>query len=197
MAKRTDKWSGFGLNGRDATGQNRAVFSLLIFKDLVPYLKVQIMKGLIFIFAVVLFQEVPLKSTEEFAVKLDYQFRPRPSGDHNTVRLGESVKEYQHRAGGGVLPYLILDITLHKLVEPKMRMRTTTNIDDRASTKKVEPGDIVRLDMGFTVDMIDRVSAHEYILTFLDASREPVEKIVISVDEDGSFFVNGEKRGKF
>ena len=155
------------------------------------------MKGLIIIFAIVLFQDVPLKSSEEFEIKLDYQFKPRPSGDNNTVRLGESVRANKHRAGAGVLPYLILNITLHKLQEPKMRMRISTNIDDRALTKKIEPADVVQLDMGFTVDMIDRVSAHKYTLTFLDASKEPVDKIVISVEEDGSFFVNGEKRGKF
>lgn len=164
---------------------------------LVPYQKVHVMKGLIFICAIVLLQDVPLKSIEEFEVKLDYQFKPRPTGDRNTVRLGESVKEYQRRAGAGVLPYLILNITLHKLQEPKMRMRISTNLDDRALTKRVQPADVVALDMGFTVDMVDRVSAHEYTLTFLDASKAPVDKIVISVDEDGSFFVNGEKRGKF
>jgi hypothetical protein len=56
---------------------------------------------------------------------------------------------------------------------------------------------VLALDMGFTDDMIDRVHAHEYTLTFIDANKLPVNRIVINVAEDGSFFVNGEKRGKF
>lgn len=159
--------------------------------------EVHIMKGLIFIFAFILFQDIPLKPDEEFDVKLDYQFKPRPSSDKNTVHLGETVRDYQQRAGAGVLPYLILNITLHKLPEQKMRMRISTNAGERALTKRVQPSDVVQLDMGFTVDMVDRVSPHEYTLTFVDASKEAVDKIVISVEKDGSFFVNGEKRGKF
>ena len=62
--------------------------------------------------------------------------------------------------------------------------------------KQVSENSVLELDLGFTVDMIDRVKPHQYTLTFTDAEKQPVNCIVINVDEDGSFFVNGEKRGR-
>jgi hypothetical protein len=155
------------------------------------------MKYIIFILAILPLQDISYKPNEEFEVKLDYAFKPRPPADHNTVRLGESVKDYQHRSGTSVLPYLILNVNVLYLQEEKMRVRVTTNLDGRGAYKKVDVGDVVELDLGFTDDMKDRVSAHQYNVTFYDDDKNPVDNIVISVGEDGAFFVNGEKRGKF
>jgi len=155
------------------------------------------MNYFIIILAIVMFQDIPLKPKEEFEVKLDYQFRQRPLKDHNTVHLGQPVKNFEQRSGGTVLPHLTLNIHLLKLQEEKMRMRVGTNLNGRELLKKVTVEDVVVLDLGFTDDMVDRVTAYQYTLTLLNSAREPVEKILISVEEDGSFLVNGEKRGKF
>ena len=155
------------------------------------------MNHFIFIIAIAFFQEVPFKPTEEFEVKLDYAFRQRPAGDHNTVRLGEPKAGYGQKAGAGVLPYLVLNIKLLVLPEEKMRIRITNNFNERPVYKKVSTNSLLVLDMGFTADIVDRVTAHEYILTIINSEKMPVDRIVIVIDEDGSFFVNGEKRGKF
>lgn len=146
----------------------------------------------VIILAFLFLQEVPFKSKDEFEVKLDYQLKQRPLPDHNTVHLG---KDYERNPG--VLPYLVLNIKLLKLPSEKMRVRVTTNLREKAFYKKVDLNSLVELDLGFTDDMKDRVSAHQYTLTFITPDKTPVEAIVINVDEDGSFFVNGEKRGKF
>lgn len=155
------------------------------------------MARLLLILVVCFLQEVPLKPTDEFDVKLDYNFRARPTEDRNTVVLDGNAKAYPQRTSQGVLPYLILHITPLKLAEEKMRVRISTLEDDRVLQKRVEVNADFTLDLGFTDDMKDRVTAHHYVVTFLDADKQPVDKIVISVAEDGSFFVNGEKRGKF
>lgn len=147
----------------------------------------------IVILAMAFFQEIPLKPKDEFEVKLDYAFRQRPAVDRNTVQLGAPVKS----SSTAVLPYLILNIHLLKLDEAKMRMQVSTNLNARELSKRVQELDVVALDLGFTDDMIDRVTAHQYTVTFLNADKNPVDRIVINVDEDGSFFVNGEMRGKF
>ena len=154
------------------------------------------MNYFVFILAFAFLQEVPLKPKEEFEIKLDYQFRPRPTGDHNTVNLGEASKASNHKSSAGVLPYLTLEVRFLSLVEEKMRMSITTNLKDRPFYKKVNMNTRVDIDLGFTDDMIDRVTAHEYTLTFIDAAKKSVDRIVITVGDDGSFFVNGEKRGK-
>lgn len=151
------------------------------------------MHYLIFILAFVFFQDVPYKPSEEFEVKLDYQFRQRPVGDHNTVHLGKEVD----RRSTSVLPYLILNIKMLKLPEDKMRMQVATNRRDKSTYKKITLNTVVELDLGFTDDMKDRVTAHEYTLTLLTQDKKPAEIILIEVTEDGAFYVNGEKRGKF
>jgi hypothetical protein len=151
---------------------------------------------LLLILAVCFVQDVPLKPSDEFDIKLDYNFRSRPTADRNTVVLDGRPNVSRHTSDG-VLPYLILHITPLKLAEEKMRVRIGTLVDDRVTQKKVEVNNEFIIDLGFTDDMKDRVTASHYILTFLDADKAPVDKIVINIAEDGSFFVNGEKRGKF
>ena len=141
-----------------------------------------------------LLQDIPFKPTDEFEVKLDYQFRQRPIGDHNTVNLSESTAQ---RTGSGVLPYLVLNIKLLSLPHDKTRISITNNLNERPVFKRVTPTSVLELDLGFTDDMIDRVHAHEHTVTFFDDSKAPVNRILVSVAEDGSFFVNDEKRGKF
>lgn len=148
-----------------------------------------------FTLSVFFLQEIPFKPKEEFEIKLNYQFRQWPQADVNTVNLADS--RYQRSQHSGVLPYLILNIKLLKLSEEKMRVRITRNIDDRPVNKKVNVNAVIELDMGFTDDMKDRVKAYEYTLSFLTADKIAVSKIFISIDEDGSFLVNGEKRGRF
>lgn len=155
------------------------------------------MNSFVFILAFFLVQEIPLKPTEEFEIKLDYQFKTRPTGDHNTVNLAGSPKSYGHKAGTGVLPYLTIHLRVLSLPEEKMRMRIATNLNDRAVVKKVNVNSPVAIDLGFTDDMKDRVTAYAYTLTFIGSEKQAVNRIVITVAEDGSFLVNGEKRGKF
>jgi hypothetical protein len=147
--------------------------------------------------AIFFLQEIPLKPKDQFEIMLDYKFKPRPLQDANTVQLGEVTSRYSEKTGAGVLPYLTLNIKLLALPEEKMRIQISTNLKDRASYKKIDLNTLIELDLGFTDDMIDRVSAHQYILTFIDSQKNPVDRILINVDEDGSFHVNGEKRGKF
>lgn len=141
-------------------------------------------------------QGIPFKPTREFEIKIDYQFKSRPAQDANTVQLG-SVSRNVRETSTGVLPYLQLNLNFFALPEEKTRMQVTTNLDGRGTTKRVSVNAPYVLDLGFTVDMLDRVHAHEYTLTFLDANKKPVNRIVISVEEDGTFSVNGEKRGQF
>ena len=154
------------------------------------------MKYFIFILAFAFFQDVPLKPKEEFEVKLEYEFKQRPVADRNTIHLGAPIRTAEH-SPGGVLPYLVLNIQLLSLSEEKMRMHVSTNLSSRVMSKRVDVNEVVSLDLGFTDDMVDRVTAHEYTITFVNSEREPVDKILITVEEDGSFFVNHEKRGKF
>jgi hypothetical protein len=155
------------------------------------------MRYLAIFFFAFLFQELPYKPNEEFEIKLNYQFKQRPIRDQNAIHLSESQKEYDRRTSSDLLPYLILNVKMVKLSEEEVRLKIINNLDQRIISKKIETGSIVPLDLGFTADVKDRVNPHEYMLTFLSPKKQELSKIVIHVDEDGSFLVNGEKRGKF
>ena len=155
------------------------------------------MKSFIFILSLTFLQDIPLKPKDEFEIKLDYSFRQRPADDHNTVRLSDPPNRYGQRTSSAVLPYLILHVKILALQEEKMRLRVTTNRDSKATVKRVSKGTDVVLDLGFTADMIDRVTAHEYTLAFINDEKNIVDQILITIGDDGSFVVNGENRGKF
>jgi hypothetical protein len=143
-------------------------------------------------------QDIPFKAKEEFDVKLNYQFKQRhQSASTSTVYLDETQREKDRRTSTDILPYLILNVKLLKISEEEVRVRIENNLASRGVTKKISEGQVLALDMGFTADVKDRVAPHEYVLTFLSPKKSELSKVVIFVEEDGTFLVNGEKRGKF
>jgi hypothetical protein len=154
------------------------------------------MKYASFLLFMLFFQDLPYKPKEEFDIKLDYKFKQRPSPERSVVNLNETRADYDRRTSSDVLPYLILQVRMVKL-NNETRLRITNNMSSRATNKKIEEGNIIPVDLGFTADVKDRVAPHEYKLTFLSPEKSETSRIIIMVDEDGSFIVNGEKRGRF
>jgi hypothetical protein len=140
------------------------------------------------------FQDAPFKPKEEFEIKLDYQFKIRPAESSGTIHF--SNEPSKREATSALLPYLILKIKILS-VNNAHRIKITSNQHKNVGQKKIKDGDVIPLDMGFTDDVKDQVSANEYTLAFLSEEREMLTRIVIFVDKDGTFLVNGEKRGKF
>ena len=152
---------------------------------------------IIFLFAFALLQEIPVKPKEEFEIKLDYQFKNRPAQDLNSVHLDETRAEHDRRVSTAPLPFLTLNIRMLKLSQDEVKMRVTNNLTPRVALRKVEEGTVVPLQIGFTDDVKDRVTAHAYTLTLLSSKKSETSKIEILIEEDCTFLVNGEKRGKF
>lgn len=156
------------------------------------------MKYCIFVLTSFLFlQEIPLKPKEEFEIKLDYQFKNRPSQDITSVHYDETKKEHERRTSAALLPFLTLNVKMLKLSDAEVKLKISNNLTARTATRKVESGTIIPIVVGFTDDAKDRVSAHHYTLTLMSPEKTDVSKIDILIEEDGTFFVNGEKRGKF
>jgi hypothetical protein len=154
------------------------------------------MKYLVFLSVLFTIQELPYKPKEEFDIQLDYKFKTRPADAHTTLNFAETEADYNKRTSAGLLPYLILNIKINKL-NNEARVRISNNMNLKQQTRKISEGFIFPIDMGFTADVKDRVSPHEYILTFLSPEKSETSRIIIHVEEDGSFLVNGEKRGRF
>jgi len=144
-------------------------------------------------------EEVPLKPKEEFEVKLNYEFKQRSelsTGNNPTIDYSETLKD-KERKNSGPLPYLTLNIKLIKLPNNEVKIKGVSNLGTTLLNKKVQEGDMVKMVLGYTADLKDRVSPHEYDLILLDSKKKEINRINIFVKKDGEFTVNGEVRGKF
>lgn len=136
-------------------------------------------------------ETIPYKPSSEFELKMDYAFKQRTL-DHTkavdfTEKPGRSI---------GPLPYLGLELKLIIINANEERIQIIDNTGRTSLSKKLKGGLLIKMDLGFTDDMKDRVTAHEYKVLILDTNKKPTNQILIHVAEDGTFLVNGEVRGK-
>lgn len=137
-------------------------------------------------------EQTPFKPNAEFELKIDLQFKQRPQAEGNRVELEKRTTP----AGGMLAPYLHINLKVLKSIPEEMRIKVTKNSNEIVLSRKFDPNLIVKLDLGFTDDIKDRVSAYQYIITFLSKDKNPLSKIEIFFEKDGTYLVNGEKRGR-
>lgn len=135
---------------------------------------------------------VPYKGNDEFELKLDLQFKKRPPPDLNKVDLEKRTLP----ASGMNAPYLYIDLRVLKPVPEEYRVKVVKNERDLLLSKKFDPSTVIKLDMGFTDDIKDYISPHHYMITFFSKDKSPLSRIEIFFEKDGTYIVNGEKRGK-
>lgn len=145
------------------------------------------------IFSFVLIQdETPLKANDEFELKIDLQFKQRPKTDLNTVELDKRTLP----TSGMNAPYLYINLRILKPVAEEVRVKVVDNWNETLLSRKFDPSVLIKLNLGFTDDIKDRVAAHHYTVTFLNKEKAPLSKVEIFFEEDGTYIVNGQKRGK-
>jgi hypothetical protein len=134
-------------------------------------------------------EDIPFKSKDEFEVNLDFKFR---------TRVKETSEVYTSTASNtsGPLPYLTISMKVLKLAPGETKIRIINSKGQLLYTRKAAGGTVVNLDMGYTDDIKGRVTEHEYTLVFISQDKKPLSRIVIHFQEDGSYFINDEKRGK-
>jgi len=133
--------------------------------------------------------QTPYKPKEEFELKLNFEFKSRTID--KTVAYNTSAM-----SSTGPLPYLKMELRVVKLSAEEVRVRITRNGGEAIFAKKTDPGMTIKLDLGFTDDIKDRVTANEYTVYFLSPEKKQLSKIEILFEKDGTYLVNGEKRGK-
>lgn len=147
-----------------------------------------------FILLIPVLTEVPYKPKDEFEIKIDYQFKTRAPAEQKANVYEAESREVKT---GVILPYLVLKVNILALKNEETRVKITTNMKGGLTSKKIEVGSTLLIDVGFTDDAKDQVTANEFTLTFFDKDKKEVNRIFIKIEEDGSFYVNDEKRGKF
>jgi hypothetical protein len=154
------------------------------------------MRVLAFLFFAFLFQDkVAYKPNEEFDLKLKFEFKERTRADPNKVDLDQTNRDVQRNRGSGPLPYLFLNLQVLKQAPEEIRVKIFEG-GKLDYNKKVELSTIIKLDLGFTDDIKDRVTAYEYNIIFYNDKKEPVSRIVVYFHKDGTYLVNEQVRGK-
>lgn len=142
-------------------------------------------------------QEIPLKPKEEFTIDLNYTFKERPATSATTFEYKDGM-EVRNRASGP-LPHLGFKIKITKAAPEELRYKAINNDGRLLVSGKIKIDDVILIDMGFLDDVKDREKETTYeisLFTLTDKKKE-VNRIHILVQEDGTFLVNNEKRGKF
>jgi hypothetical protein len=153
---------------------------------------------LICLFWVLIFiqDETPLKPIDEFEVKLNFEFKDRLRTDPNKIDIDQTRREYEKSRRSGPLPYLLVNVKVLKQAPEVERIRIVQNGRNSTINKKFDMNTVLTLDLGFTDDIKDRVSPYEYTIYFLTKDKDPVNKVIIYFEEDGTYIVNGQVRGK-
>jgi hypothetical protein len=139
--------------------------------------------------------EVPFRAREDYQVELKYNLKQRPAIDHNSVTFEK--KGIEQRNSPGPLPYLIVNVKILNHKSEEIRFRCENNFGRAIFNRKAEKSLHYEIDMGYIDDLKDRVTPYGYTLYAMTEEKEPLNKIELIVMEDGTFMVNGEKRGKF
>ena len=138
---------------------------------------------------------IPQKPADEYEVIVDYKFQERPPADR--YKANYDVGADEQKKSGGPLPYLKLQIKLLKLNSEEVKVKVVNNNGNLVFSRKTSLDTPIKLDIGFIDDVKDRIIPHEFTVMFYTDSKSPVSQIRLVVSEDGTFFVNDEKKGKF
>lgn len=139
---------------------------------------------------ILLFQDLPYKAKDEFEVKLKFEFRTKTTSSTKVQMDGSQPKTT------GPLPYLKATVVIKKIAEGEARARVEDVTGKLVVSKKIEEKTELNFDLGYTDDLKGRTSSHEFTVKLQDANKQALSRIVITFDEDGSYYINGEKRGK-
>jgi hypothetical protein len=136
---------------------------------------------------------VPFRAKADFQVELKYNFKEKPAKDLSTLAWDSDPS----KAPSGPLPYLIVNVKILNAKDEEIRFKCENNQGRALFNKKAEKSLSYDIDMGYIDDVKDRVTPHMFTVYALTEKKEALNKIELLVMEDGTFMVNGEKRGKF
>jgi hypothetical protein len=138
--------------------------------------------------------QVQTKPSREFEISTKYELRRKPVSEAKIVFTEPEQKEKE--TGTDMLPYLIINLKVKKWTNDVTQVRVIDSQNKLYLKKKATDAGLYRWDMGYIDDIKDKVTPGKFVVQFI-ADKKPIEQILIVVEEDGTFLVNGEKRGKF
>ncbi len=132
-------------------------------------------------------QQLPFKASAEYEAKVDLSFKHKPGQDVDTFRYTDEKKRPD-----GPVAYLVIHFKL--LVSNKeLKLRIIQGATSKL--EKIKTGEVNKIEMGFVDDLKEGGTPLQLLL--LDDKKKAISQILISIDKDGTFLINGEKQGQF
>jgi hypothetical protein len=136
-------------------------------------------------------EALPFKPNDEFEAKIDLSFKQRSSDATNTFSFEESHKK---RTMGTPIAFLAINFKVLK-ADGEVKVKVIKGRNEK--TSKIKMGTLMKLEMGFIEDIKSNGEPAHIVLRFMNDQKKETSQVDFLVNEDGTFLVNGEKRGKF
>jgi hypothetical protein len=136
--------------------------------------------------------DLPFLQGDQFEAKIDLSFRERKEVDANTFQFSDDKE--RKKTHGKPIAFLAINFTLLKANEI---IKVKSIQGNQSKTQKINDKNHLHFEMGFIEDIKVNDIPNELTLLFLDSQKKEMSKVVFLVSQDGTFLVNGEKRGQF
>lgn len=141
---------------------------------------------------------IPYRAKDDYIVEVKPNFKMRPNTDKGTVNWeAHNPQGRDDRAKTGLLPYLVVSVKILNLKADELRVKCEDSRGTSIFNKKVAKTTSYDIDMGYIDDIKDHITANAYTVYALNDKKAVLNRIELVVTDDGTFLVNGEKRGKF
>ncbi len=137
-------------------------------------------------------EDIPFMPADQFQSKIDLTFKKRESSNPSDYIYSDGSQPKKTTD----TPIAFLDINFMLLrSEGEVKVNVINGRSNRMS--KVKVGTPVKLAVGFIEDVKNNGEDVEINLIFSNDLKKPIRKVTFKIGQDGSYFVNDEKRGKF
>jgi hypothetical protein len=137
-------------------------------------------------------EDIPFMPADQFESKIDLTFKKRESSDPSIYTFSDGSQP--KKTTDAPIAFLAINFVLLRS-EGEVKVNVINGRYNRAS--KVKVGAPVKLAVGFIEDVKNNGEDVEINLIFSNDLKKPIRKVTFKIGQDGSYFVNGEKRGKF
>jgi hypothetical protein len=136
--------------------------------------------------------DVPFMPADQFESKIDLAFKKRESSNPSDYIYSDGSQP--KKTTDTPIAFLTINFTLLR-AEGEVKVNVINGRSNR--TSKVKVGTPVKLAVGFIEDVKNNGEDVEINLIFSNDLKKPIRKVTFKIGQDGSYFVNDEKRGKF
>ena len=139
------------------------------------------------------FSDVPNRPDEDFEVVIDYNFKrkPMPNPEEKNVMEFYTTPELE------LLPHISVQVKLKNMKPNELKGRVIGNLEGMVTNYKKLGNKPIIIDFGFLEDLNENLVSNKYTLLILDKKKNTLNKIVLLIQKDGTFLVNGKVNGKF